>query len=53
MNLDSKLWIGPKTELGTIQSGDKVIVVYDVPVTVEAWQFGVWYGTISAMSTVD
>jgi hypothetical protein len=53
LNLNSELWIGPKAEFGAFHSGDKVIVVYDVPVTGEARQFGVWYGTISAMVPVN
>jgi hypothetical protein len=53
LNLKSELWIGPRTEFGAFRAGDKVIVVYEVPVTPEARQLGVWYGTLSALATVD
>jgi hypothetical protein len=51
-DLSYKLWLGPKAEFGALQAGDKVIVVYDVPVTMEARLYGVWYGTISALGIV-
>jgi hypothetical protein len=53
LNLNSKMWIGPRDNFGTFRSGDKVIAVYEVPVTMEARAYGVWYGTVSAMFIVD
>lgn len=52
IELNSELWIGPKNEFGAFRSGDQVIVAYDVPVTMEARLYGVWYGTTSAMLSV-
>src|SRR5215831_1022692 len=50
LNLLAETWIGPKNEFGEFQSGDRVLVVYDVPATPDAREFGVWYGTISAVT---
>jgi hypothetical protein len=53
LDLRSKSWTGPSATFGSFSRGDKVIVAYEVPVTPEARQQGVWYGTISTMSIVD
>jgi hypothetical protein len=37
----------------TLQSGDSVIVTYDVPPTVDAKQMGVWWGAASAISSMQ
>lgn len=33
--------------------GDMVIIIYDVPMTSEARNLGVWYGVIASLRTVD
>jgi hypothetical protein len=53
LNIKSETWIGPIDAFEGFQSGDKVIAIYDVPVTLDARKLGVWYGTVSAIATVD
>lgn len=52
LNINSEDWIGPVSGFGGFQKGDTIIVVYDVPATSEARRHDVWYGTISALTSV-
>jgi hypothetical protein len=40
-------------KLLTFEPNDIVIVIYDVPVTQEARDHGVWYGVVAATATVQ
>ena len=46
LDLNDERWRGPANR--RIESGDVVIVLYDVPLTDEATQYKVWYGVASA-----
>jgi len=46
LDLNDERWLGPANR--RIESGDVVIVLYDVPLTDEATQYKVWYGVASA-----
>jgi hypothetical protein len=53
LDLKSDLWIGPRDSPSIFQPGDRVVLVLDVPVTTEARELDVWYGTIFASVTID
>jgi len=52
--LDLKVgrWLGDQKDCGSFESGDTVIVVYDVPPSREAEDFGVWFGVAATSGTV-
>ena len=50
-DLNSQDWRGQTGEVH-FESGDMIIVIYDVPVTPEAVKMRVWYGVATALTTV-
>jgi post-segregation antitoxin (ccd killing protein) len=50
-SIHSERGLGGKTM--TFEPNDTVIVIYDVPVTQEARDQGVWYGVVAASTTVQ
>lgn len=52
LNLSGEYWARPVNEKIRFESGDQVIVIYDVPPENEAKQMHVWYGVVAASTTV-
>lgn len=53
LDLNGGDWHGVSGKKFTFKSGDTVIIVYDVPITTEALDRGVWHGTAAALTTVQ
>jgi hypothetical protein len=51
LDLRAGHWLGNEKDCGSFKTGDTVIVVYDVPPSREAEDFGVWFGVSATVGT--
>ncbi len=51
LDLKAGHWLGDQNDCGSFKLADTVIVVYDVPPSREAEDFGVWFGVAAAVGT--
>jgi hypothetical protein len=52
LDLNGGNWRGVSGKTVQFSPGDRVVVVYDVPFTIEASKMDVWYGVVAALKSV-
>jgi hypothetical protein len=53
LDLNGENWRGLAGKNVKFEPGDTIVIIYDVPATVEARKYQVWYGVASVLTTVQ